>query len=71
MKKTNEKYKSENDNKMLQNKTELNILKSDKGGDIGLHPAAAVVAAGARGLPSGWACFATPDGYFIYYRNIL
>ena len=44
---------------------------SDKGGDIGLHPAAAVVAAGARGLPSGWACLVTPDGYFIYYRNIL
>ena len=42
VKKTNEKYKSENDNKMLQNKTEPNILKSDKGGDIGLHPAAAV-----------------------------
>ena len=46
-------------------------LKSEKGGDIVLHPAAAVVAAGARGLPSGWACLATPDGCFIYYRNIL
>ena len=43
---------------------------SDKGGDIGLHPAA-VVAAGARGLPSGWACLATPDRYFIYYRSIF
>ena len=37
-------------------------MKSDKGGDINLHPAAAVVAAGARGLPSGWACLATPVG---------
>ena len=44
---------------------------SDKGGDIVLHPAAAVVAAGARGIPSGWACLVTPDGYFIYYKNIL
>ena len=48
-----------------------NAIKSDKGGDIVLHPAAAVVAAGARGLPSGWACLTTPDGYFINYRNIL
>ena len=39
-----------------------NITKSDKGGDIVLHPAAAAVAAGARGLPSGWACLATPVG---------
>ena len=46
-------------------------MKSDKGGEIVLHPAVAVVAAGARGLPSGWACLATPDGYFICYRNIL
>ena len=45
-------------------------MKSDKGGDIVLHPAAAVVAAGARGLPSGWACLVTPDGYLIYYRKI-
>ena len=44
---------------------------SDKGGDIVLHPAAAVVAVGARGLPSGWACLATPYGYFICNRNIL
>ena len=46
-------------------------MKSDKGGDIVLHPAAAVEAAGARGLPTGWACLVTPDGYFIYYKNIL
>ena len=57
--------------KFCKNKTELNIMISDKGGDFVLHPAAAVVAAGARGLPSGWACFATPDGYFIHYRSIL
>ena len=57
--------------KCCKNKTKSNILKSEKGGDIVLHPAAAVEAAGARGLPSGWACLATPDGYFIYYRNIL
>ena len=31
-------------------------MNSEKGGDIGLHPAAAVVAAGAKGLPAGWAC---------------
>ena len=37
--------------KTCKNKTELNILKSDKGGDIVLHPAAASEAAGARGLP--------------------
>ena len=48
-----------------------NIVKSDKGGDIVLHPAVAVVAAGARGLPTGWACLVTLDGYFIYSRNIL
>ena len=55
----------------MKDKSESNIMKSDKGGDIVLHPAAAVVAAGARGLPSGWAGFATPDGYFISNRNIL
>ena len=42
-----------------------------KGGDIVLHPAAAAVAAGARGLPSGWACWVTPCGYFLFCRNIL
>ena len=62
-------YKSETQKNAA--KTKLNMLKSDKGGDIVLHPAAAPVAAGARGLPSGWACLVTPDGYFIYYRNIL
>ena len=49
---------------MMKSVSELNIMKSDKGGDIVLHPAAAVEAAGARGLPSGWACLATPNGYF-------
>ena len=70
MKKNKKKYKSEKQ-KSCKNNSESNIKKGDKGGDIVLHPAAAVEAAGARGLPSGWACSATPDGYFIYYRNIL
>ena len=56
---------------MMKSESELNIMKSDKGGDIVLHPAAAVVAAGARGLPLGWACWVTPDGYFVNYINIL
>ena len=56
---------------MIGHKSESNVMKSDKGGDFVLHPAAEVLAAGARGLPSGWACLVTPDGYFIYYRNIL
>ena len=55
----------------MKDKSESNIMKSDKGGDIVLHPAIAFVVAGARGLPSGWACLATPDGCFMYYRNIL
>ena len=50
---------------------EMESDESDKGGDIVLHPAAAVLAAGARGLPSGWACLVTPDGYLLNYINIL
>ena len=57
--------------KGCKNKSEVDIMKSDKGGDIVLHSAVAVVAAGARGLPSGWACLVTSDGYFLNYRNIL
>ena len=37
--------------KGCKNKSEVDIMKSDKGGDIVLHPAAASEAAGARGLP--------------------
>ena len=45
------KKKKDKKKKSCKNKSEINIMKSDKGGDIVLHPAAASEAAGARGLP--------------------
>ena len=53
---------------MIVTLNDSDIIKLCQGGDFGLHPAAT---AGARGLPSGWACSATPDGYFVYHRNVL
>ena len=47
------KLKAIKSGKKWKKKKVTKAIKSDKGGDIILHPAAAFVAAGARGLPPG------------------